>query len=424
MKKFILALPLVAYSLTSFSQTIPSYVPTTGLLGWYPFSGNANNALGTGKNGSVIGPVLTTDRFGNTNSAYYFNGMLDHIVIDTAFFNNGWSDYTISLWMNSDTADNPNNVNNDQQFINTIPHNGIGLNMNWGHNNKYGIYINSDPSVVSWNTLNGKKTNADISVHTWNHIVFQREHDTAYSFYLNGVLDTTYISHVSLINYFCKINIGNIDSSQGNEGFWGKLDDYGLWNRTLSSCEIKKLFNNSAYLYLTSQPADDTTPVTATARFSVTATGAGNTYQWQESSGAAFTNLSNTTPYSGVTTPTLTITPATSAMTGRRYRCIVNGTGGCADTSTSGRLTIDVLNVNILNPGGPVSVIPNPSAGNIYITGIARADIYIYNATGQLVKVDKHTNNTDITNIAAGAYVVKLFDEQGTQIHTQRIIKE
>ncbi len=425
MKNLFLIAAISLLNYVSFAQTVPAYIPTSGLLGWYPFSGNANNAYGTGKNGSVMGPMLTSDRFGNPNSAYYFNGNLDHIVIDTTFFNNGWSNYTISLWMNTDTIDNPNSINNDQQFINTIPHNGIGINMNWGHCNNYGFYINADPSVVGWSVLTHSQSDAPITVRTWNHIVFERKDDTAYSFYLNGVLDTTFISHVSVVNYFCKMNIGNIDSAFGDEGFWGKLDDYGLWDRTLSSCEVKRLFATNQYLFLATQPANDTANVGTTATFSVTTTGTGNTYQWQEKTGtAAFTNLSNGTPYSGVTTPTLTITPVTSGMTNRQYRCIINGGGACTDTSASGKLTVSTLSVNNVNNAPAIAVVPNPTTGNIAIMGVDHVDLAIYNIIGQQVKTTKQANQTSISDLPAGVYIIKLFTEHGMNIHTQRIIKQ
>lgn len=42
----------------------------SGLKAYYPFSGNANDVSGNGFNGVLQGnPQLTTDRFGNPNSA-------------------------------------------------------------------------------------------------------------------------------------------------------------------------------------------------------------------------------------------------------------------------------------------------------------------------------------------------------------------
>lgn len=53
------------------------------LLAYYPFNGNANDATGNGNNGTVYGATLISDRFGNPNSAYTFNGTTDHIYYTT-----------------------------------------------------------------------------------------------------------------------------------------------------------------------------------------------------------------------------------------------------------------------------------------------------------------------------------------------------
>ena len=76
--KVLTLLFLLCVSFLSFSQ-IPNYVPSNGLVGWWPFTGNANDLSGFGNNGTVNGATLTTDRFGNANQAYSFNGVSDFI---------------------------------------------------------------------------------------------------------------------------------------------------------------------------------------------------------------------------------------------------------------------------------------------------------------------------------------------------------
>ena len=51
---------------------------TNGLVAYYPFNGNANDAVGT-NDGTVYGATLTTDRFGVPNNAYNFNGTSAYI---------------------------------------------------------------------------------------------------------------------------------------------------------------------------------------------------------------------------------------------------------------------------------------------------------------------------------------------------------
>ncbi len=86
-----------------FSQ-VPSYVPSNGLVGYWPFNGNANDQTPNGNNGTVNGATLTTDRFGNNNSAYSFDGISNYItVMDNNVFN--MQNFTISTWVkNNSTA--------------------------------------------------------------------------------------------------------------------------------------------------------------------------------------------------------------------------------------------------------------------------------------------------------------------------------
>lgn len=53
-----------------------------GLVAYYPFNGNANDESGNGLNGiERNGIQLTTDKYGNANSAYLFDGFDDYIEI-------------------------------------------------------------------------------------------------------------------------------------------------------------------------------------------------------------------------------------------------------------------------------------------------------------------------------------------------------
>ncbi len=64
---------ILVFTTTSLFSQVPSYVPTNGLVGWWPFTGNANDESGNGNNGTVNGTTLTTDRNGNSSNAYNFN---------------------------------------------------------------------------------------------------------------------------------------------------------------------------------------------------------------------------------------------------------------------------------------------------------------------------------------------------------------
>ncbi|MBE2209887.1 MAG: hypothetical protein IAE84_20020, partial [Saprospiraceae bacterium] len=95
-KLWIILVALGWTTMTS-AQTVPDYVPVNGLIGWWPFNGNANDMSGNGRHGSVNGPVLTNDRTGTPNSAYYFDGFNDLISLSplNVSFANG---LTVSVW--------------------------------------------------------------------------------------------------------------------------------------------------------------------------------------------------------------------------------------------------------------------------------------------------------------------------------------
>ena len=59
-------------------------IPQGELRLWFPFNSNANDESGNGHDGIVEGPVLTSDRFGEPDSAYHFDGDDDFITVTTS----------------------------------------------------------------------------------------------------------------------------------------------------------------------------------------------------------------------------------------------------------------------------------------------------------------------------------------------------
>ena len=138
MKK--IKLILVLLSLFSFSE-ISSQSSSScvihenfqnGLIGYWPFCGNANDVISQ-NNGTAYGATLATDRFGNTNSAYEFSSTYDRISIPTN------TDYeseniSISFWINTHSI---------SSNYNTILKKGKYSNAN---NEAYIFYLEYEPS--------------------------------------------------------------------------------------------------------------------------------------------------------------------------------------------------------------------------------------------------------------------------------------
>jgi len=95
---------------------------------------------------------------------------------------------------------------------------------------------------------------------------------------------------------------------------------------------------------ITSQPVNTSICAGASTAFNVSATGSTITYQWEVSiNGGPFVPLSNGAPYTGVTTPSLSITNAGTILSAYRYRVIVAGVPCGSVTSSVATLTVNPL---------------------------------------------------------------------------------
>jgi hypothetical protein len=112
------------------------------------------------------------------------------------------------------------------------------------------------------------------------------------------------------------------------------------------------------------QPSNKSIYATGSTSFSVTATGTGLGYLWQVSTngGASWANLTNVAPYSGVNTPTLLISSATTAMNNYQYKVVVSGT--CSPSVTSAPVLLTVTQAAITTTPGNVT---NSCTGNLNI---------------------------------------------------------
>ncbi|MFB6305968.1 MAG: LamG-like jellyroll fold domain-containing protein, partial [Flavobacteriales bacterium] len=147
------------------------------LKAYYPFNGNANDESGWGYDGTVMnGANLTTDRFGNDSSAYYFDGVDDYINIGDPLSGHSGS-VSISVWIlhtKKDTADS-------QVFIGKKP-GGCWCEGRW----QIGINKYQAPGFCYATTSGNNCTNKGNGVSKyWQHYVLI-ENGTNLEFYKNG----------------------------------------------------------------------------------------------------------------------------------------------------------------------------------------------------------------------------------------------
>ena len=90
---------LDTYEDSALNSLIPKQ---TNLIGNYYFSGNSQDSSTSNNHTTASGdPTLTTDRFGNTNSAYFFDGNGDYLSTSNSIANQVSNRFTISGWVNS-----------------------------------------------------------------------------------------------------------------------------------------------------------------------------------------------------------------------------------------------------------------------------------------------------------------------------------
>ena len=231
MKNKLLLLALLTINV--LNAQVPPYVPTNGLVGFWTFSGNANDSSGNGNNGTVSAATLTTDRFGNPNSAYSF--LNSSILITNQFYDNGWTNYSISIWFLT------NNINQSTQNIfNTSPHDGEGFG--YSHSNRPNLFShwkNENPNIHSWNIFSANPLiYSPINSFIWYNLVIVKS-GNIYSYYVNGVFDKSSTATISALNQLTGLRFGSIGTA---EYLNGKLDDIGIWNRALTQTEITGLY--------------------------------------------------------------------------------------------------------------------------------------------------------------------------------------
>lgn len=232
-KTLLLLLLLLTFNLNVFAQ-LPAYVPTLGLVAYYPFAGNANDASGNNNHAVVTGASLTSDRFSNNNEAYSFNGSSNFMSVSlSSTLTTNW---TISGWYLIEGGGNYNTYY--AISLSGSPNaNGFGFGgtAHTCYPSKYGYYDGGTcGGCCAGNSLHG----ATPQSHTnWMHIVLIKS-AASYSFYYNGVLDNSanLSSTVSIDNFFIGKRSDNILY------YKGKMDDIGIWDRALNPSEVTALF--------------------------------------------------------------------------------------------------------------------------------------------------------------------------------------
>lgn len=234
MRIFFLFLILLI-STKSFEQVNLSQ----GLIAHFPFNGNANDISGNALNGVISNAILTADKDGTANSAYYFNGANSYITLPFSnLYNlNPQDSFSISVWILPDLA-NPWPA---QSLVVKAPYNPDFNLSSWN----YGSYMLNYKAMSGYaynHVLNGTSTLSNDPC--WYNIITTYKNGI-WKLYVNGALESSDLSQTKFIlkDGTSKIVIGRKGESSGDY-YKGKMDEVRLYNRVLNFDEVKAIFGN------------------------------------------------------------------------------------------------------------------------------------------------------------------------------------
>lgn len=232
MKNKLLLFAFVFPFFYSFAQTVPSYLPTNGLVSYWGFENTTNDYTSNNNDGTVVGSSnYVVDRFGNVGNSYSFVSGSD-IVCTTNSFNN-IQVFSTSIWFKTQ----------NEGFL-------FGLNsgqcIHGGQWDRY-TFINTSGNIVFY-SFNGSEqfctATGNYKDNNWHNVVSVLSPD-GMKVYIDGILSAQNNSVISAQNYIGYWRVGGLQSG-GDNTIVGNIDDIGVWDRALTAAEILFIYQQGS----------------------------------------------------------------------------------------------------------------------------------------------------------------------------------
>ena len=237
MKKLLIT-AIVAVSSLAGLQTTHAQTLTNGLVAFYPFEGNANDASGNGRNLTPHNDTYSSGLRGLDLAT----GRLDLTTNNT---NRSITDFSYSTWVNLNTVNR--SVPSEWMYImggyyTATASLRIGVNPSDPSYKQIWFGYNSAADVGYWF---GSQQVSQLQTNQWIHIVATMATTTrgnVASVYLNGSLLTSRTNTPRIPIDFNNYVIGN-DGGGNRYPMDGQLDEVRIYNRALTAAEIANLYN-------------------------------------------------------------------------------------------------------------------------------------------------------------------------------------
>ena len=235
------SLTLTSSSDTAISINLPPLVHSDLIL-YLPFSSSLRDGSGMGWTATQTGGSWTDDRFNRPNHAMFFAGNNDAVLVsstsDSEFASN--QSFTAIAWVNTSTQQDSTGI------VGVIRPDGVGFQLLIA-NNKLQFLLTT---LQGGNLLrSGTLGLANLVDGNWHFIALVANRDNGFSYSI--VLDSTLLnsasnpSPVDISGNGVGLTIGSNPSN--GAGFIGTIDDVRLYNRSLSTAELLRLYHERGW---------------------------------------------------------------------------------------------------------------------------------------------------------------------------------
>ncbi len=380
-----------------------SQIPGTSAIGNYPFTGNANDISGNNNQGTLQNsPALTTDRFGNSNQAYSFNGSTQYISTSAQYVSP--ANFTISIWFKTTTTSGGKLIGFSALQTGQSSQYDRHIYMSNSGQIYFGVYPGAIKSINS--TLSYNDNNWHLATATLSSV-------SGMTLYVDNVqvaADATTTTAEGTTGYW-RLGYDNLSGWTNlptSNYFNGVLDEALIYHRALSGAEVTTLYNSP-------DGAGNNGPVCTGSTLTLSATTlSGATYAWSGPGGFTSSAQNPTFTYASANAGTYTVTVTAAGCTAAAYTNVTSTTNAgqwtgsvstdwaTADNWCSGVVPTSAVNVTI-----PAAAANMPS-----ITGSAACKNLTINtgatltttSSGTLSIAGTLTNSGTMTNSGATVF--------------------
>jgi Concanavalin A-like lectin/glucanases superfamily/Secretion system C-terminal sorting domain len=202
------------------------------LIAHYPFTGNANDISGNQLHGQANGAILTVDKDGGQQRAYYFNGGSQNITVPNNLLLNFQDGITVSCWFKA----------------NALPEKESFLLSHGSWQNRWKLSITPEKHL-RWtvNTLLGiadLDMDAPIQTDQFYHVAATYD-GSLLALYLNGNLHTYKVLSGKIRTTAFPFLMGQMLPAQPEYNFKGVMDAVKIYDYALPPDGVKSLFEEA-----------------------------------------------------------------------------------------------------------------------------------------------------------------------------------